>query len=389
MRTGAASDASRAYDVATEYAATPAAALSALNGRMRAQQAQEVWEEVLETVSRAQALEVQWTSAQQSGLELSRLGAEWWLGADENSSLSRLREIARDDLLPPSSRLSAAALGMAVADNALDADSISWFYDMASALSADSDHDELTRLKCTVIFETAIGSLERAEDAGIRLLDVARRLDDPATLISALRFAHYPPRRSGNKELALERLHKSARLAERYKHPHASATISDVVAGVHLDYGEFTEAIAFTRAVTDNSTAFGGAFRQQSALDTRALAMCMLGDFEGASALVSPPSRILVRGRRRARFMSIAATLLVASHEGERELANQCLSELDDVREQLFRHSGPDIIAVAYASGLEAIRGSETAIEFARWYVKSARRDKLPLPPLLAGLAAS
>src|SRR3990172_7576207 len=49
MRTGAASDASRAYDIAAEYSGTPIATYAALHGRTRAQQADEAWEDVLVT----------------------------------------------------------------------------------------------------------------------------------------------------------------------------------------------------------------------------------------------------------------------------------------------------------------------------------------------------
>ncbi|MBA4073266.1 MAG: hypothetical protein C0497_15805, partial [Gemmatimonas sp.] len=117
MRTGAASDASRAYDVAAEYAASPTAAYAALLGRTRAQQTDEVWEDVLETISRTLSLAVDWTPDQQADLELSRLSAEWSLGADDSSMLTRLRQIIGDDHLLNSTRLAAAVLGMAASDN--------------------------------------------------------------------------------------------------------------------------------------------------------------------------------------------------------------------------------------------------------------------------------
>lgn len=386
MRTGAASDASRAYDVAAEYAASPIAAYAALFGRMRAQQTDEAWEEVLETISRTLALDIDWTPDQQAVLELSRLSAEWAVGTDDSSMITRLRQLIGDDQLPNSTRLAAAVLGMAASDNGLDANSIRWFYSSIAGLDVSEASDELALLKCTIIFETAIGDLSKAEDAAKALVAQARRMQDTAALISALRFAHYPPRRLGQLPLARERLQSALQIAERYKRPHARAVIVDLLGGLNLDYGHYEEAIRLTHEVTDHPKALGGAFRQQSAVDTRALALCLAGKCDAARQFVSAPSQVMARGRRRTQFLSLAATLLVATHDGDTRSVDACLSELDSVRERLFRHSGLDVIAIAYATALLSARGRRVAVEFARWYAFVARRDQLPLPVQLTAL---
>ncbi len=386
MRTGAASDASRAYDVAASYAANPLAEYAALQGRIRAQQTEEFWEELLETIVRAAALDIFRTPDELAGLELARLGAEWWLGTGEASMSARLREIAIDEQLSTKFRLAAAVLGMSAADNTQDADGITWFYRATCDLDATDGTDELAALKCTVIYETAIGDLEKAEYAGGRLVTLARRLQDNAELISALKFAHYPARRMGAFPSALERLQQAARIAERYKRPHAQATIADLLAGLHLDYGFYDEAIQFSRQVTDHPKALGGAFRQQSALDTRALALCLSARYEEARPLVAPALQVISRGTQRAHFMSLAATLLLACHDKDANAVEECLQAIDKARQRLFRHSGPDLIAIAYASGLALNRGTKSATDFARWYAMEARRDTLALPRQLSEL---
>ncbi|MDP1860204.1 MAG: AAA family ATPase [Gemmatimonadaceae bacterium] len=386
MRTGAASDASRAYDVAAEYASSPMAAYAALLGRTRAQQTDEVWEDVLETISRTQTLDLDWTPDQQAGLELSRLNAEWWLDSDDPSMGTRLRDITSDDRLPNGTRLAAAVLGMTVSDNRFDSDGIRWFYATIAGLHISDASDELALLRCTVIIETAVGDLFRAEVAAQALIMQARRLQDPAALIGALRFAHYPPRRLGSLDVALERLQTALQLAERYRRPNAHAAIIDLMAGLNLDYGHLHEAIKLTHDITDHPKALVGAARRQSALDTRALALCLSGRFDAARPLVSALSQVMSRGHRRATFMSLAATLLVATNDGDAERVEACLNELDSVRDRLFRHSGPDVIAVAYAAGLSSARGRRAAVEFAHWFAFVARRDQLPLPAQLTAL---
>lgn len=388
MRTGAAADASRAYDVAAEYAASVIAMHAALSGRMRAQQSQELWDEVLITIDRVAAIDLTWTPDLVAALELSRLGAEWWLGTTSASMVERLRKMTADEDVSSGARLSAAALGMAASDDSLDAESIRWFYSAASDIAPACIAEELSLLKCRLIFETAIGDLDKAERHGQQLIALARRSGDETAQIVALRFAHYPPRRLGDEELALSRLDSAARIADRLKREHTRATITDLIAGVHLDYGRPEQAVVFTHAVTDNQHILGGAFRQKSARDTRALALCLTGNFEAARQYVGTPDQVLAQGRRRAQFMSLSATLLLATSDRDVACAERCLCEIDSVRERVFRHPGQDIIALAYATGLAVFRGRDSAVEFAHWFVRTARRDRLPLPSLLRELAA-
>jgi hypothetical protein len=115
-------------------------------------------------------------------------------------------------------------------------------------------------------------------------------------------------------------------------------------------------------------------------VDTRAIALCLAGRCDEARHLVATPDEVMARGHRRTQYWSLAAALLVATCDGNTKRMDACLSEFDAVRHRLFRHSGSDVIAVAYASALLAARGDPAAVEFARWYALEARRDQLPLP---------
>jgi hypothetical protein len=379
MQAGGTSDASKAYNAAVDYAPSTDAAFAALSGCVRAQEAEEAWEALLVTVDRFQALDLLWKQDVQANLELTRLNAERFLGTDESKIITRCRALTTDDALSSNVRLSAALLGMAASDDLPDSDGIRWFYDLANAVADPDGGSALTLFKCHIIFHTSIGDLDLAEHYAQQVVALTRASKDDAAAIVALKFAHYPPRRSGNSILALERLNRAAQIALRLKRSHAHVVLMDLIAGVLLDYGRPLEAIAFTRAVTDHDKVFGGPFRRQSALDTRALAHCLLGEFDEALRLVSTPDVILAHGRRRTEMMRLAATLLVAVHAQDSNIIRECVEGIDPVRDRLFRHAGTDIVALAYATGLRKLRGSDSAKAFACWYIKEARRDRIPV----------
>ncbi|MDQ8154412.1 MAG: AAA family ATPase [Gemmatimonadota bacterium] len=389
LRTGAASDAGRAYETAAEYASSDQAIQEALMGKMRALQAQELWTDVLDTAERLRTLDVDWTSDLLAAIELACIGADWWLGSNSEPMVLRLRSIAEDEAVSSSVRLAAAGLGMAASDDLFAAEEIERFYTTAGEIVPEGIADEMALLRCKVILETSIGDLDRAEQHGRALVKLARLSKDDTSLIIALRFAHYPPRRSGNLPLALERLHAALKIADRLKRIHTRAAIFDLLAGVHLDYGDTAAAIEYSHEVTDNQAGLGGAFRQRSALDTRALALCIEGAFPRARPLIASAETVLARGRRRADLMSLAATLMLASHEGDEETGARCLEVFDLARERLFRHAGQDIVAAVYAAGQARFRSPSAARSFATWYVTEARRERLPLPKMLAAYATT
>jgi hypothetical protein len=350
---------------------------------MRALQTEEDWTEVLATSSRIEALNVRRSADQEASDLLSRFFAESFLDVGDHELLTHLRRLAADDSLTSATRLTAAMLGMAASDNAYDADGLRAFYEQAAGMRPDSTQARLAGLKCQVIYETALGSFDAAEAAACDLIAVANATCDDAELCSALKFAHYPPRRTGNFALARQRLEQAMAIATRHKRLHAKATVSDVLAGTHLDYGLYDIAVSFTRDVTDHAERLGGVFRQQSALDTRAQALLFLDRAEEARSIIHAPDAILARGRRRPQFMNLASTSLLATYDRNAGVIRRCIAAFDEVRDRLFKHAGADSIAIAYARGLAYTQSTAAAEEFVQWYLSVARRDTLPAPNLL------
>jgi hypothetical protein len=354
---------------------------------MRALQTEEDWTEVLATSSRIEALNVRRSADQEASDLLSRLLAENFLDVSDQELLTHLRRLAADNSLLSATRLSAAMLGMAASDNGFDAENLQEFYELSSAIRPDSEQARLAELRCKVIYETALGSFAAAEVAACELIAGAEATRDEAEVCSALKFAHYPPRRTGAFAMARLRLDRAITIAGRHKRLHAGATISDFLAGLHLDYGLYEIAESISHDVTQQLSQFGRVFRQQSAAETRAQALLFLGRADEARVLVATPEVVLGRGKRRPQFMSLASTLLLATIDRNRLAAEQCVTAFDGIRDRLFRHAGGDSLAIAFARGVAFLRGNAAALEFVAWYVSDARRDRLPVPSLLTETA--
>ncbi|MBM3907030.1 MAG: AAA family ATPase [Gemmatimonadetes bacterium] len=383
MRAGAASDAARSYEAALEYASTPKMEDTALRGRTRALQTEEAWSDVLATTARIESLDLRRSADQAASDLLSRLFAQWWLGSGDSALLTQLRRVTADHQVSSATRLNAAMLGMAVCDNCLEAEELRLFFEQSAGIDRDSLQAQLAGLKCEVIYETSLGSFERAETSAGKLLAVARDSGDEVELFSALKFAHYPPRRTGDFTLGHRRLEQALAISVRRKREHAKATVVDLFAGLHFDYGFYEQAETIAHDVTEHPDLIGGVFRQQSARETRAQALLFLGREEEARPLVSPPAMAMAGGRRRPQYMSLASTTLLATFDRDKGVVLECVAAFDEVRDRLFRNAGGDSLAIAFARGLAYTRGHAASAEFVHWYLTVARRGTLPVPSLL------
>jgi hypothetical protein len=255
-------------------------------------------------------------------------------------------------------------------------------------LEARTTAERLTRSMLSLVFETTVGSLQEAEFHAAALV---RHADDPETIPTtahqALRYASYPPRRSGDRQSATRRLMRAREIAQRHRYGHALFVIEDMLAGLCLDFGDAESALMHLDAAEEFRARYAMSFRRLSTNDTRALALAALGRWHEAREQARPAQAILDSGRCRAQFLGVAATLNVASHFGERAEIERCLESLDEVRDSLFRHAGQDLIAAAYASAIYQHRSETEAREFAHWYLSVVRRDRLPAPLTLTSMA--
>lgn len=208
MRTGATSEASRAYLAASEYAVTPAGAVEALMGRVKMLQAMGEWGEVLAALPMLQVREGALLGpAEHAQYHLFDLEARWF-SSSPDFQVEDLAKIAVDGSLAPADRLRAALLGAIAADNVHDADSLRSFSLAGDNIPQfpDSEHN---RLKLAVITQTEIGSLSAARQTALELVLHSRRSKNAAILVRSLRFASYPFRRSGDYETATRFLTES------------------------------------------------------------------------------------------------------------------------------------------------------------------------------------
>ena len=379
MRTGATSEASRAYLAASEYAVTPAGAVEALMGRVIAFQTMAEWQQLLTTVDRIRELDPLETTAREgSDLTMMVLEANQY-SADAGKGMEDLLAIASDSKAMPQQRLHAAFVGMIVADNTQDADSVSATYRAVRGVPR-YDGDEVSRLRADLVYEGAVGSLATAVSIAESLIARVRLQPNKATLISTLRTASFAFRRNGDYARAQQLITETGDLAEKLGFVYARFRAQDIIAGIALEYGQYDRAHEALLAAEVRFAPLLGAFNRVS------LDISWIHWFIGTDRWDDARSRLATLGpvdlsnRSRHYLLHAAARLRILTHDGVDDEAREILGEFMRRRHSLFQHSSVDHIAVSAALAIAANEGEVAATRFVHEYLSTQRRDKMPAP---------
>ena len=180
---------------------------------------------------------------------------------------------------------------------------------------------------------------------------------------------------------------ESGDLAEKLSFVYARFRSHDALAGLALEYGLYDCAHESLVAAETHFDPLLGAFNRGS-LDLGwvqwSIGMDRWNDARNGVTFFEP---LDLSNRSRHHLLQAAAKLRVLMHDGQDEDARTILSALLGWRGALFRHSSVDHIAVAVALGLARYQGQEEASRFASEFLTTNRRDLMPPPSELLGLA--
>jgi DNA-binding SARP family transcriptional activator/tetratricopeptide (TPR) repeat protein len=376
---GLPAEAANSFDLAFQASTTDVDRLRALTGRIAALKRAADWIQISAIVESAIDLSVR-SSLQTSphtDLELLQTEVMWRTESDLGSSLDRSLGCALDESASTAHRAEAALLAAIVADNTCRFADLERLNGIASELVASTVDARANVMSVRLIYETILGSLDRASEYGTELVELERGAGSVRGLARALRFSCHPHRMLGEFDRALASLHEALELAERHHLVGEAASAADIILSIHLERLNLGAASSWIGRSERLASRVGARYARVSLAINQAIHALLLCDPMCAMRFIEPYAQNHLADpiiRQRMLLLSILARIFVARLDCERlaELAPSLKSALD-----LRRSTGAhDFHIASYAHALEALGNRRDAAEYVREFVRAGRRDR-------------
>jgi len=372
-------DAANSFDLAFQASTTDADRLRALTGRISALKRTADWTQISAVVGSAIDLAARsslQTSAH-SDLELLKTEVMLRTESDLGSSLDRSLSCALDESASTAHRAQAALLAAIVADNICRFADLERLNNIATKLVASTVDARANLLSVRLIYESVLGSLDRARECGAQLVALEREAGSVRGLARALRFSCQPHRMLGEFEAALAAVSEALELSERHHLVGEAASAADIILTIHLEREDLGAARPWIARSEALASRVGARYAHASLAINQAIYALLLGDPTSAMGCIEPHAKNHLTDpviRQRMLYLSILARIFVARADSERlvELAPSLKFALD-VRRSTAAH---DFHVASYAHALEALGNRRGAVEYVKEFVGDGRRDR-------------
>jgi DNA-binding SARP family transcriptional activator len=376
---GLPADAANSFDMAFQATTADADRLRALTGRIAALKQTADWTQISAVVGSAIELATRGSlqTSPHSDLELLQTEVMLRTESDLGSSLNRSLSCALDESASTAHRAQAALLAAIVADNICRFTDLERLSDIASKLAASTVDTRANLLSVRLIYETVLGSLDRARECGAQLVALEREAGSVRGLARALRFSCQPDRMLGEFEAALAAVSEALELAERHHLVGEAASAADIILTIHLEREDLGAARPWIARSEALASRVGARYARASLAIHQAIYALLLGDPAGAMGCIELHAKNHLTDpviRQRMLYLSILARVFVARADSERlvELAPSLKFALD-VRRSTGAH---DFHVASYAHTLVALGNKRGAVEYVKEFVEDGRRDR-------------
>ncbi len=318
--------------------------------------------------------------------ELLRLEARWRCGANGSDLIEELTECIHCADASADHRVRAAVHGLALCDNLFrpqEAQSI--FSSIASVLWSDAV-TPLSRLRLLVIFHSSFGDHDLAVSAAKELIDAARTIGAPVTVVRALQYGAISFRNAGLVKECLSFGIEAFTLSERHSLGSALCSIANTLAWTYRDLGDMQAAVSWYRAAERWSSRISDKGMHAGVKATGALLAITDQRYTDAEHLLAQSSTMWTgadRPRWKIQLLAIALALRLRQNDYLPHEAD--LAELLSLFEIARAHDGHDFVALVLAQALEKMGNVLGGSALVREYI-ATRREKSQLSPELAAL---
>lgn len=312
--------------------------------------------------------------------ELLVIEALWRTGLSPQRAAETALACAEDQAASDDHRLRAALIAAQASSNLFDAKLLARAHATASLIARSSDDMKAAGLMADIVFETELGSLDRAIATSTTLVDMMRQAASPSSLVRALRFACYPLRSIGDTGRALAAAVEAHDIAVRHQLAEQAAHSADICATIELERGNFVAADAWIARSKGWADRVSLTYLMRSHVLLRTQLAISRNDYEGAATLIAaygasgPPAT----PREELGVLSAKCRILIAT--GRIDELSASAAQLGMVLERSRSFFNQDSYVATYVAALRVLASGEAAERYAKQYCEDWRRGRSALP---------
>jgi hypothetical protein len=371
-------DAAESFDLAFRASTTDGDRLRALQGRIAALRKAADWKKISPVVDLAIEIATRSSIAESRHTELELLKSEvmWKTGSELELSFTRSFSCALDAAAPTSHRGQAAVQAVIGADNLCRFDAVRQLDAIARELEPTARDARALFLSVRLVFETVLGSLEKAVEFGTQVVAIEREAGSVRGLARALCWYCHAARMTPDYLGGIRSAQEALELAERHGLVGEAATAIDMIVTVHVEREDLDAARAWIARSEALASRVGAPFALASLAVNRAIVALMSRDHERAMTYIQPFATNLLGDpliRQRMLYLSILARIYVARADHENlALIIPSLRDALALRRSTGAH---DFHVASYAQALEVLEGERSAKNYVARFVTGERRD--------------
>jgi DNA-binding SARP family transcriptional activator len=381
MDNGLPAESATSFDLAYRAATTDPDKYRALAGRIAALKRAADWMKIAQVVGLAIDLARRvGDTNEHSDWELLETEMMWRTESNLTLSLDRSLRCVSEASSPTAHRARAAMLAAMIADNLCRFADLTALNEAMKRLSASTIDVRGDLLGVSLIYETILGSLDRARDIGTEIVALEREHGSVRRLARALRFSCHALRMLGEFEKVLSTAGEALEIAERYHLAGDAASAADIILTAHIESSNLTAAKPWITRLEVLASKVGARYPVVSLALNKGICAVHAGDSEGAMQCLEPllgkhdADPLL---RQRMLYQSILARVYVA--RGDRSSLASLAPSLKLALDQRRSTDATDFHVASYALLLESIGNRSDATAYVTEFIRVGRRNRTRL----------
>jgi DNA-binding SARP family transcriptional activator/tetratricopeptide (TPR) repeat protein len=390
LEIGLASDAQRVLIEAEKYAQSIDDLNRALVGQAKAARILRDWGQLQQVISSWRELrrKVGAHLPAHSSMELMSHEAQFYSETTLGSLPASIGECVSSRTATLRHRLGAATLALIRADNQGDLNGAHDVYEEAKRLEPTNDRERIEYLTLSAVFHASFGDVSRMPELLIDLVELTRRIQQPAVRALLLRRASWGICRFAPRTLAREVLEETIQVFERLSLPTQLTHCLEHVSTMDLHDSNFGSVETTISRIQELSSVDSNFYvraveyelRVRLAFETRSAEP--LSGFEVPQDALAP-LRLTARGRLTLAALELGDRLLRGSDVEVRD----SLLTVNELKPILQNRCDQDFVNAAVARALLRLNAGEEASRVLREYLTKHRREPGHVLPSLALLA--